>query len=148
MLNLKVRDLVAARPLFTVFPSDNLAIVNQLMFEKQIRHLPVIDKDDGTLVGIISQRDLIKHGLFATDDLTAQAEEDFLSKTKVNFAMVRDVETVDINLNLADAADLMLENKFGCLPVLEDEHLVGILTESDFVKLVRSQVSKSPRKSA
>lgn len=148
MTNLKVRDLVAGRPLFTVFPTDNLAVVNQMMFEKKIRHLPVIDKDDGTLQGIISQRDLIKHGLFATEELSGQMQEDFLSKTRVNFAMVRDVETVDIDLNLEEAADLMIENKFGCLPVLEDDHLVGILTESDFVQFVRRQLLDHNRKSA
>jgi CBS domain-containing protein len=145
---LRVRDLISNRNLQTVYPEDNLALVNQIMLENRIRHVPVIDREDGTLMGIISHRDLVRHALFGTDDLPAYAEDDFLSKTKVNFAMIRDVETIDIDTDIRDAAATMLENKFGCLPVMEGGELSGILTESDFVEFVRSQVAGTTRRTA
>jgi len=143
--NLRVRDLISNRSLQTVYPEDNLALVNQIMFDNRIRHLPVIDREDGTLLGLISHRDLVRHALFATP---AYSEDDFLSKTKVNFAMIRDVETIDIDTDIKDAATTMLENKFGCLPVMEGGQLTGILTESDFVEFVRSQVPGIKRRTA
>lgn len=146
--NLRVRDLISNRSLQTVYPEDNLALVNQIMFDNRIRHLPVIDREDGTLLGLISHRDLVRHALFATDELPAYSEDDFLSKTKVNFAMIRDVETIDIDTDIKDAATTMLENKFGCLPVMEGGQLTGILTESDFVEFVRSQVPGIKRRTA
>ena len=59
--------------------------------------------------------------------------------------MTTEPETVEPKLALVDAARLLLENKFGCLPVVEGIHLVGILTEADFVKHMASE-SGSPRR--
>ncbi len=148
MKNITVRDLISNRELEIVYPEDNLQIVNQIMFENKIRHLPVIDRDDGSLVGVISHRDLVRHGLFATDDLPAFAEDDLLAKTKVNFAMIRDVETIEIDTDIQDAATILLDNKFGCLPVMEGAQLIGILTESDFVRFVLHQATEMTAKSA
>jgi len=148
MKNIAVRDLISHRELQTVYPEDNLQIVNQIMFENQIRHLPVIDRDDGSLVGVISHRDLVRHGLFATDELPAYAEDDLLAKTKVNFVMIRDVETIDMDTDIQDAATILLENKFGCLPVMESGQLTGILTEADFVRFVLQQAPEMTAKSA
>lgn len=146
--SLRVRDLISNRTLRTVHPEDNLALVNQLMYDHRIRHVPVVDREDGKLVGIVSHRDLVRHALFATDELPAYSEDDFLSKTKVNFAMIRDVESIDLETDIREAAAIMLENKFGCLPVMDGGELAGILTESDFVEFVRSQVPAYTRKTA
>ena len=148
MQTMTVRDLISNRRLHTVFPEESLQVVNQIMYDNRIRHLPVVDKEDGSLVGLITHRDLIKHGLFATDELPAYAEDDFLGKTKVNFAMIRDVETIDMEADIRDAAATLLENKFGCLPVMEGNQLAGILTESDFVEFVRSNPSLAARRAA
>lgn len=148
MQNMTVRDLISNRTLQTVFPEDSLQVVNQLMYENRIRHLPVIDREDGSLVGLVTHRDLVKHGLFATDELPAYAEDDLLAKTKVNFAMIRDVETIDIEADVRDAAAMLLDNKFGCLPVMEGNVLAGILTESDFVEFVRSLAGQGARRTA
>jgi CBS domain-containing membrane protein len=148
MQNLIVRDLISNRKLHTVFPDESLQIVNQIMFDQRIRHLPVIDKEDGSLVGLVTHRDLVKHGLFATDELPAYAEDDLLAKTKVNFAMIRDVETIDMEADIREAAATLLENKFGCLPVMQGNRLVGILTESDFVEFVRTSSDLTSRPAA
>ena len=148
MKTICVRDLISNRKLQTVFPDDSLQIVNQIMFENRIRHLPVVDREDSRLVGIISHRDLVRHALFATDELPAYAEDDLLAKTKVHFVMIRDVETIDIDTDIQEAATVLLENKFGCLPVMEDGQLTGILTESDFVKFVCLQATEMTPKSA
>lgn len=148
MKTICVRNLISNRKLQTVFPDDSLQIVNQIMFENRIRHLPVIDREDSRLVGLISHRDLVRHALFATDELPAYAEDDLLAKTKVHFVMIRDVETIDIDTEIQEAATVLLENKFGCLPVMEDGQLTGILTESDFVKFVCLQATEMTSKSA
>jgi CBS domain-containing membrane protein len=59
---------------------------------------------------------------------------EILRRTSVAEVMTSEVETADPDLPLSEAAKVMFENKFGCLPVLESSKLVGILTESDFVR--------------
>ena len=62
--------------------------------------------------------------------------------------MIRDVETIDMDTDIQDAATILLENKFGCLPVLEAGQLTGILTEADFVRFVLQQAPEMTAKSA
>ncbi|MFT3765018.1 MAG: CBS domain-containing protein [Minicystis sp.] len=88
-----------------------------------IRHLPVIDPK-GHVVGVVSDRDILKnHAL--------------LSKpTPVAAIMSRRVRTVTPGTPAAEAAARMIEHKIGCLPVVgEDQQLIGIITETDFVRI-------------
>ena len=89
------------------------------------------------MIGLVSQRDLIRHALRQTDEQTLSLQEEILSFIKVRDIMTRDVECVEPDQDIELAAQLMLDNKYGCVPVVEAVRLVGILTESDFVKLVR-----------
>jgi CBS domain-containing membrane protein len=132
MNTLRVRDLMTEKVL-SVRPGDTVDKIYDVMSERSIRHLAVID-DDGDLVGIVSHRDLLRHALIERPDLPLFVQRAILRRTKVEEIMTSEVETAEPDLPLADAAQLMFENKFGCLPVVEGWRVVGILTESDFVR--------------
>jgi CBS domain-containing membrane protein len=105
-----------------------------LFEDERIRHLPVVD-EDGNLVGLLSQRDLARRALGQVEDLPMEEKHAILAGQRVDEIMSRNPETAVPDEDLVDAAERMLENKLGCLPVLEGGELVGILTESDFVRL-------------
>lgn len=134
MTPLRARDLMTPDVL-TVDADADVLSAQDLMYEKNIRHVPVVD-GDGMLTGLVSDRDLIRRVAAMTDDVPVTTQRDVLRSLKVRDVMTADVETVDVDDDLAAAAQLMLENKYGCLPVLEEGLLAGILTEADFVRYV------------
>jgi CBS domain-containing protein len=90
----------------------------------EIRHLPVVDSK-GHVVGVLSDRDILRN-LTKIDGKPAPVTQ----------IMSRRVQTVKASLGAAEAAALMIERKIGCLPVVgEDEQLVGIITETDFLRI-------------
>jgi CBS domain-containing membrane protein len=129
----EVRDLMIDR-VFTLGPADDLESLYDLMDVHHIRHVPIVDRD-GDLVGLVTQRDLARSALGAQDLLPLSVQQEILRRRKVREIMATEVETVEPDESLKAAAEMLLENKIGCLPVVEGEHLVGILTESDFVRL-------------
>jgi CBS domain-containing membrane protein len=129
---LRVRHLMSDR-VYSVAPDDDLATVRDLMDDHQIRHVPVVDRD-GDLVGLVSHRDLLRAALIERADLPQVIERGLLEATHVRDVMTTYLETVDPDLELTEAARLLAASKFGSLPVAENGHLVGILTEADFVR--------------
>jgi CBS domain-containing membrane protein len=115
-------------------PHDDLSAVRDLMVERHIRHVPIIDSE-GDLVGLVTHRDLLRFTTVPPSGPPA-AEGDPLALVSIEEAMVREVRTVTPTTDLREAAQIMYENKYGCLPVLDDRLLVGILTEADFVQLM------------
>jgi CBS domain-containing protein len=97
--------------------------------------LPVLT-DDGDLCGIITQRDLFRGALLRALGFGSRAEDQMLRKVVVKEAMTEDPLTVAPDTPLRDAARQMIEQKVGCLPVVEGDKLVGILTEGDFARFV------------
>lgn len=134
MKNLKVRDLMT-EDVVTVTARSSLADLYDLMDARHIRHVPVVD-EEGTLVGIVTHRDLVRGFSRDTSQLPLSAQRDVLRATPVKEVMSLDPETVEPDSPLRDAGDLLLEHKLGCVPVVEGERLAGILTESDFVRYV------------
>jgi CBS domain-containing membrane protein len=132
MKDLKVRDLMTAVVL-SVHPDDTVEKVYDLMNERGIRHLTVVDAD-GDLVGLVSHRDLLRHSPIERAEVPLFLMREILRRTLVEEVMTSEVETVDPDVPLSEAAQVMFDNKFGCLPVVESSKLVGILTESDFVR--------------
>jgi CBS domain-containing membrane protein len=127
-----VRDLMTPK-VFTLRPEATMARLYELMDSKHIRHLPVVDRE-GDLVGLVTHRDLLRSALTDRSDLPMAIQRQVLETVLVSEIMTTTVETIEPDQDIRDAVDLMLENKFGCLPVVEGEHLVGILTEADFVR--------------
>ncbi len=120
----------------TAFPDESLAALTDRMMEKDARHMPVVDEEDGTLLGLVSHRDLLRGHFIEQMGVTNFMERAVLERTKVCEVMIFPVETVGPEMNLRSAAEIMLEYKFGCLPVTDGRRLIGILTESDFVRRV------------
>lgn len=125
---------VMVRNVYTLTPEDSLQAAKDLMWEHNIRHVPVVD-EDRDLVGLISHRDLIGLAVDTQSDLPLSAQQDVLASTLVGDVMTGEVATIEPGEPLREAASTMLEQKFGCLPVVSGTRLVGILTESDFVRL-------------
>ena len=128
---LLVRDSMT-RELVTVVPETTAAEALALCRVNRIRHLPVLE--GRRLVGVISDRDLRA----ATPALGDLARAEALDRIRVADEMARDVATAGPEDPIEDAAMAMYERKIGCLPVVDGEDLVGILTTSDVMRaLVR-----------
>lgn len=100
----------------------------------RVRHLPVLE-DNGRLVGILSQRDLFRGALAHALGYGQHAQRKMLDSLLVKEVMSSDVMTTGPDTPLVEAARILLERKIGCLPVVEGEQLVDILTEADFVAI-------------
>lgn len=131
---MKVRDLMSGE-VATVLRNDQLLIADDLMRLGRIRHTPVLDEGTGEVVGVLSQRDLFRGALARALGYGQHAQQKVLGMLLVKDVMTTDPITVPPDTPLAEAARIMLERKVGCLPVVEAGKLVGILTESDFVRL-------------
>ncbi len=128
----EVRDLMTPK-VFTLKPGDSLEALYELMNEKHVRHVPIVDRE-GDLVGLVTHRDLSRTVLGPQEGLPLSVQEDLLRRRRVREIMATEVDTIEPDEPLEEAAEMLLENKIGCLPVVEGEHLVGILTEADFVR--------------
>ena len=129
---MQVRD-VMTREVVTLNREDEFGRAGDIMRVGRIRHLPVVESEGGALVGVLSQRDLLRAALLRCADATRCSE---LKTVAVRDVMTPAPATTTPDAPLKAAATLMLQRKIGCLPVLETGKLVGILTESDFVVLV------------
>lgn len=132
---LRVRDLMT-EGVFAVDVNDHLVTVSDLMDARNIRHAPVVE--DGRLVGLISNRDLLRNTVRGQGGLPPEIERSAQLTVTAGEIMTRDVETAEPDQDIREAARVMLEGKYGCLPVVEGSRLVGILTESDFVRFLAS----------
>jgi CBS domain-containing protein len=126
----QVRDLMT-ETVFTVSPADDLATLYDLMDSCHVRHVPVVEYDE--LVGLVTSTELSRSALGKVDDLPLSEERAMLRRRHVRDIMLGEPDTIEPDSPLQDAAELLLESKVGCLPVVEGLRLVGIITEADFV---------------
>lgn len=124
-----VKDRMIKHPL-TVSAGESLSGAHQYMQQQSIRHLPVVDKT-GKMVGLVTEDDLLKAGPSEATLLSVWEIHSLLTKVKVKDVMVKSVIATSEDTPIEEAAHLMLDHKIGCLPVLRDGGLVGIVTESD-----------------
>ncbi len=129
-----VRDLMTP-DVVTLDRNEKLVVADDVMRLGRIRHLPIVDSD-GSLAGIVSQRDLFHSGLMKALGYGTHAQQNVLDLLAVKEAMKTDVVTTTPDTPLVEAAKLMFERKIGCLIVMDGKRIAGILTEGDFVKLV------------
>lgn len=128
-----VKDVMIVNP-FYVAPETSLTEAKALMTKRNISKLPVIDRY-GKLAGIITKNDLAKAGPSEATTLDMYEISYLLSKLTVEKIMTRKVvSTVETEV-VEEAARIMVDNQIGCLPVLKDSTLVGIVTESDLFHL-------------
>jgi CBS domain-containing membrane protein len=132
MSELRVRDLMTPNVVI-VQSGDSVATAYELMLDHRFRHLVVVD-GDGDLVGLLTHRDLLRHSLIERAGLPLSFQNDVMRRIRVEEVMTSEVETAEPGQWLQEAAMVMYENKYGCLPVVEGSRAVGILTEADFVR--------------
>jgi acetoin utilization protein AcuB len=118
-MSLTVRDVMVTGPV-TVRPHETARHAYRLMRDHRFRHLPVVE--DGQLVGILSDRDLRPVLLSPT-----------LARARVGELMSENLTTVGPDALVEEAASLLVVKKIGCLPVVADGRLVGIVTETDLL---------------
>ena len=106
-----------------------------LMKKHQVRRLPVLD-DRGALVGIVSDKDLLHAAPSPATSLSVHELRYLLAKLTIKRVMASPVITVSPVTPLEEAARIMVDNKIGGVPVLEQGKLVGIITETDIFKVL------------
>ena len=129
-LRFEVRDLMSAH-VVALMPDDDLDLAGQLLRLLRIRHLPVVH--EGRLVGIVSQRDLARVQCLSVAPLSRGEQRTIRRGMPVRRIMTTPVVTVQPTTSAIEAARILCVRRLGCLPVLEGERLVGIITKSDFV---------------
>jgi len=129
---LTVSEIMTREP-YTLEPDDTLADARHLMTEHHIRHVPVVSAE-GSLIGVVSQRDVL-----AAEDSTVLNEEGGPDSkdcyVAISTVMTSPVQTVDEHATLRGTAMHLQKHKLGCLPVLTEGKLVGIITDTDFVAI-------------
>jgi CBS domain-containing membrane protein len=133
--DLKVRDLMSDE-VTTMQHDETLILADDLMRLGRIRHIPIVGDDGKRVVGVLSQRDLFRCALAKAIGYSNVAQAKMMEVITIGEVMNSDVRTIGPDESVASAAKLMLKHKIGCLPVVEDSLLVGILTEADFVRQV------------
>jgi acetoin utilization protein AcuB len=127
-----IREYMTPDPI-TVQPTTTVPVALRLMRDKNVRRLPVVDAQ-GSLVGIVSDKDLLYASPSPATTLAVWEIPELLSKIRVEQVMSRKVITVSVKTPIEEAARIMADNKVGGLPVMQGATLVGIITETDLFK--------------
>jgi CBS-domain-containing membrane protein len=126
-----VRDMMQ-REVATLELLDHLDLASDIMQLGRIRHMPVVS--GGQVVGIVSQRDLFRAAVSSLLGLGPTAEREWLAKVPVRAVMTARVYTVPPSASVRTAVNIMLDKRIGCLPVVDDGLLVGLVSESDCLR--------------
>jgi CBS domain-containing membrane protein len=130
-----VREIMMGSPV-TLKPEDTLDLANDVISLGRIRHIPVLA--DGRLVGLLSERDLIGAAANQIFGLKQKSKSALLKTVLIRDVMKKKVVTVTPDTTIKDAAHLMATKKIGCVPVVTDGALVGLLTTTDILRYVES----------
>ena len=128
-----VSRVMTRNPVF-VNPKMNINEVRSLMDKEKIGHLPVLDKNNN-LTGLVTKEDLFKAAPSAATSLDMYEISYLLSKMTVQDVMEKNVVTVGENEVVEEAARIMADRNIGCLPVMREKLLVGIITDSDLFRV-------------
>jgi acetoin utilization protein AcuB len=123
------------KKVYTVTPDDNISTAIKLLKEKKIKHLPVV-KNDATIVGILSDRDIKDYTPSKATTFEIRELNYILFTTKVREIMVKKVITAPPTMAIEEAAMIMYDNNIGCLPVVENNKIVGIISDKDLFRVL------------
>lgn len=130
---LLVRDHMV-RSVASLPQTDSLLEAALLLRRTGFRHLPIVDGE--RLVGIITDRDVSRLAPSMLGKVTAKEYNAIFENTPLEKVMTRDPITVTPETRVLDAVALLHNKKLGCLPVVEDDRLVGIITVTDMLGLL------------
>ncbi|PSW11024.1 CBS domain-containing protein [Photobacterium sanctipauli] len=127
-----VADMMTPHP-HSLSASHTLADAKRLMEKHHIHHIPVTN-DDNHLIGLVSQRDILSA---QESSLEQFSKNQFISALDIPLeqAMHRNLMSVDPHAGLKEAAVYMQKHQIGCLPIIDHNKLVGIITDTDFVAI-------------
>jgi CBS domain-containing protein len=132
----KVSEIMKEK-VVSISADDTLRIVGEIMQLGHVRHLPVVRQ--GQLVGVVSQRDLLRASLSNVMGLPQDEQSRFLEGVRISDVMTAPPISVSPDLSVRAAAGVMAEKKIGCLPVVANGTLLGIVTETDVLSYFASQ---------
>jgi CBS domain-containing protein len=132
---MQVSDLMAT-DVVTVDRNDDLRLVDDIMAERHIRHIPVIEDD--IVVGLVSQRDVFKARMSSTMGYGEKGQRLFLQTILVKEIMSHPAMTVTPETSVQEAIDLLIDKGIGCLPVVQRDQLVGIVTKTNLLQHLRT----------
>jgi acetoin utilization protein AcuB len=124
-----VKDRMTSHPL-KITPDTSFPEAFKIIRERRIRHLPVVDEEE-KLIGIVAQTDLLHASPSTATTLNVFEINYLLANMHVREVMSSPPITVPEDVPLEEAARLLVERKIGCLPVMRDGTLVGMITETD-----------------
>jgi acetoin utilization protein AcuB len=122
-------------PVITALPDLPIQEALNLMREKGIRRIPVVDKG-GRLKGIVSDRDLLHASPSDATSLSVWELNYLLSKVTLRDVMTKSVITVEGDSRIRETARIMVDKKIHGLPVMDGDTMVGIITETDLFKVL------------
>jgi acetoin utilization protein AcuB len=128
-----VKDRMTPNPV-TITTDTSLKEALDLVRSKPFRHLPVLDEND-RLVGIVTEKSLVYASPTPTTTLSVFEVDYILARTKVGQVIQGSVITVAPDLPIEEAARVMIDQRIGCLPVVEDQKLVGIISDTDIFRV-------------
>ena len=127
-----VKDRMTPNPV-SISPHTSFPDAYRVIREKKIRHLPVVN-DENKLVGITTQTDMLHASPSVTTSLSVFEVNYVLANLHVSEVMSSPPITVPEDAPIEEAARLMVEKKISCLPVMRNDLMVGIITETDIFK--------------
>ena len=133
LAGIRVGD-VMQKSVVTISANERLSTVEDIMTLGHVRHMPVVQA--GKLVGVVSERDLLRSSLSHLMDHRDEERRAFLHVVEIVRVMSTPPVVTTPDSTIADAARVMAERKIGCLPVVEGDTLVGMVTETDVLQLV------------
>jgi CBS domain-containing protein len=127
-----VKDIMS-RQLVTISSSERLSTAEDIMTLGGVRHMPVVQS--GRLVGVVSERDLLRASLSSVEQFGTDDRRAFLHAVEIATVMSTPPIVVRPSESVTDAARLMADRKIGCLPVVEElDVLIGLVTETDVLR--------------
>jgi acetoin utilization protein AcuB len=132
---MQVREIMATN-IEVVDRNDNLQTVEERMATKHLRHLPVLEQ--GEIVGLVTQRDLFKAAQSSAMRYGEKAQQAYLRSVRVKEIMTYPVVTMPPDTSVTAAADMMITKGIGCLPVVENQQLIGMVTKTDLLRCLHT----------
>ena len=133
--DLRVRDLMTTG-VFTLEHNQSLSELDALMESKDVHHVPVVDEDDDTLIGIVSARDVLGNALLRAAGYGSHGTEKLKKDMLIKDVVRTEVKTIGPDATIGEAARTMRENGIGSLPVVIHDKLIGMLTATDLLELL------------
>ena len=128
-----VTEIMMGSPV-TLKPEDTLDLANDVISLGRIRHIPVVDA--GRLVGLLSERDLLGAAATQIFGLKQKTKSALLKSVLIKDVMKKHVVTVSPETSIKDAAHLLADKKIGCVPVVSNGAIVGLVTTTDILRYV------------